>query len=1411
MSVHAREPPTRTQLWAGRAAASSLAEGSARAHKRLSLAFLEGELGERGATGDTRSGGGGAGVDGAGVEQSRRKEADATGLGQRTSSTRFVSRTSVLPTASASQVGRSPSGSSSTSNLPRRNPKSHPLPAFPPNSPEALVYGSSDSSSADSSSADSASDRRRSTDRRLPPADDPLPNYDDDPVAPPRHSRRTDSAMPDVTPGRESGVLAIDEALKASVVKTTAARPSFGARSSRANPAVPGNPPISSAGPAPAADPTPSYPSPKMEPSQPPRPPSASGSRGTSKKSHRTSKVFVDTTDDLPNTVATPESTGGSSSPDRSKSSSRSSRRPVPIGDAENWSGSEHTSDPDMPPPTKRSSGSAPGYVGSQVPVTTTPSRKAASLPRLADIKSSSPVLSPTLRSSPLAFDDSTSASAGVPLRTYSSPTEGSFSPPFPGKSGKSSRRSSKPDDKDTFVSYNASSASMVISSSSPTSSPTTATAPPRKRSSGSVTADTRERQARGTPSIIPVGRSFSDPSVSPVDPSPTPPERDRDRDRERTTSSRRSKAQSVPPNSRPTSIARDSKDPPMSPYLVAATAPTSSRRKRGEEGDKPLPDVPLGRDRNERNERGERDRDRERDGPPARPPSRGGGERTKSSRHSPTSPDPEIPDRPPTSSPEGDPWAGQTPEVVIEGVSDGEEEPPPQFMTSRVLGAPGAAPRGVSVVPPMRGQQSSVLSSARQVPPRSYSKAAPMVLPGERERERDREREKGEKLEKADRGDRGDRGDRDRDTQDRDRDRDRERRARNGSGYDSFSQPQPPPSPMPTPSPVPYDGGGSQEIHMLMQGVRPAVGGWDEGDVKGPDGRTLRDARDGRDGRDMREGRSSRDMRDGRDRERRNGRQDGTGSGGVPNTASGGAAIPPRWASNNNPMAATRSGSQSFPPPSKAASQTSSSQSQRTTRSREGPPGSSPLPGPFGGLAAPAAGSRSRTEMDLDLRFNPDVVPEVITIKKEPVNDYWDPVWVDRLTKYREEVKMSDDVDDKFAFGRWVIEMGLNAKWSDPEPAYAERNKDGLLKEGSRVIKKLARGTLGKQGHPPAQFLLADYHSSGQAEPHIEKSHAKAFALYVAISKAYRAPNSITGTGSGKKDAEMAVVAAQATFRAGTCCEDGLGVKKDPLRAVQFYRKAASFSDTHAMHKMGHLYLTGSLGVAKSPREGVSWLKRAAAQADEGFPAPLHDLAQIYEGVVDTGGAAMKDVAYAYTLYLRAAQIGYTKSQYQLGLAHEIGLLGLPTDARRSIAWYNLGAQAGDPDCELGLSGWYVTGCEGVLIPNDDLAYKWARSAAEKGLARAEAALGFFIESGVGSPGDLNEAKYWYNRAAEHGDRRARARLEDIANGRMTIGHSTSSLNRRKSVRDETERRRELGRQGRLAEVDEGKGCSLQ
>jgi uncharacterized protein len=40
--------------------------------------------------------------------------------------------------------------------------------------------------------------------------------------------------------------------------------------------------------------------------------------------------------------------------------------------------------------------------------------------------------------------------------------------------------------------------------------------------------------------------------------------------------------------------------------------------------------------------------------------------------------------------------------------------------------------------------------------------------------------------------------------------------------------------------------------------------------------------------------------------------------------------------------------------------------------------------------------------------------------------------------------------------------------------------------------------------------------------------------------------------------------------YRTAMCCEVGLGTKRDPPKAMQFYRKAASLGEVAAMYKLG-------------------------------------------------------------------------------------------------------------------------------------------------------------------------------------------------------------------------------------------------
>ncbi|KAL8908557.1 MAG: hypothetical protein Q9207_000767 [Kuettlingeria erythrocarpa] len=285
-------------------------------------------------------------------------------------------------------------------------------------------------------------------------------------------------------------------------------------------------------------------------------------------------------------------------------------------------------------------------------------------------------------------------------------------------------------------------------------------------------------------------------------------------------------------------------------------------------------------------------------------------------------------------------------------------------------------------------------------------------------------------------------------------------------------------------------------------------------------------------------------------------------------------------------------------------------------------------------------------------------------------------------------------------------------------------RNRENYNSEAYKLVKRLARNN-----YPDAIFYLGDCYSRGSLG--LQTDPKEAFSNYQIAAK----------TGH-----------AQAAYRVAVCCEMGLdeggGTKRDALKAMQWYQRAGTLGDTPAMYKLGVIQLKGLLGQPMNAIAALSWLQRAAAQADKENPHALHELALLYE-VPSSIDGIRQDAAYAKQLFIEAANLGYKFSQFRLGCTFEYGLLGCPVDPRQSIAWYSKAAVQDEHQSELALSGWYLTGSEGVLQQSDTEAYLWARKAAQAGLAKAEYAMGYFTEVGIGAPANIEDAKRWYWRSA--------------------------------------------------------------
>lgn len=356
-------------------------------------------------------------------------------------------------------------------------------------------------------------------------------------------------------------------------------------------------------------------------------------------------------------------------------------------------------------------------------------------------------------------------------------------------------------------------------------------------------------------------------------------------------------------------------------------------------------------------------------------------------------------------------------------------------------------------------------------------------------------------------------------------------------------------------------------------------------------------------------------------------------------------------------------------------------------------------------------------------------------------------------LEMYRQNVKKLNDAETQYAFAIFLIqaaqesglgqEGAISPRKASPKPVNrdldspyiekAQASPQELLAEAKHMLQKLS-----DRSYPFAQYYLADGYASGLFSKGKE-DYGTAFPLFVAASKHGH---------------------AESGYRAALCYEFGWGCRKDPAKAVQFYRQSASKNHPGAMTRLGRACLSGDLGMNKY-REGLKWLKRATESADLQYNAAPYHLGLLYE--TGYGDDIFQDEVYAAQLFTQAADLGHAEACYRLGDAYEHGKLSCPRDPALSVHFYTGAAQKGHPAAMMALCAWYMVGAEPVLEKDENEAYEWARQAAECGLTKAEYAVGYFTEMGIGTRRDPLEANVWYVKAADSGDERAKHRLAAI------------------------------------------------
>ncbi|RAK96304.1 putative chitin synthase activator (Chs3) [Aspergillus ibericus CBS 121593] len=335
----------------------------------------------------------------------------------------------------------------------------------------------------------------------------------------------------------------------------------------------------------------------------------------------------------------------------------------------------------------------------------------------------------------------------------------------------------------------------------------------------------------------------------------------------------------------------------------------------------------------------------------------------------------------------------------------------------------------------------------------------------------------------------------------------------------------------------------------------------------------------------------------------------------------------------------------------------------------------------------------------------------------------------------YLANVKKTDDPAIQYEFAIFMVNAMLEMPPDGVQGQTAvEITRASLLRESKSILQRLS-----DRSYPFAQYYLADGYASGLFNKGNE-DYDRAFPLFLAASKHGH---------------------VEACYRTALCYEFGWGTRVEATRAQQFYRQAASRNHPGAMLRMAKACLAGDMGLGKRYREGIKWMKRATDSSDVQYNSAPYELGLLHES--GYGDDVFPDPSYAAQLFTQSADLGHVEASYRLGDAYEHGKLNCPRDPALSIHFYTNAAQGGHPLAMMALCAWYLIGAEPILDKDEDEAYEWAKRAAETGLTKAQYAVGYFTETGIGCRRDHLAANAWYVKAAEQGDVRAKHRIAAI------------------------------------------------
>ncbi|KAJ2667370.1 hypothetical protein IW148_000065 [Coemansia sp. RSA 1199] len=320
-------------------------------------------------------------------------------------------------------------------------------------------------------------------------------------------------------------------------------------------------------------------------------------------------------------------------------------------------------------------------------------------------------------------------------------------------------------------------------------------------------------------------------------------------------------------------------------------------------------------------------------------------------------------------------------------------------------------------------------------------------------------------------------------------------------------------------------------------------------------------------------------------------------------------------------------------------------------------------------------------------------------------------------------------------------LPLGQQATELDPA------NRDKLITEAVYWVKHLQR-----KGNTEASYIAGTWFEVGKYG--IEQDKSKAVQLFTYAAKNHH---------------------ASAAYKVAVHHEE----RKSNGRAFSYFQMAAALGDVSANFRMAKVFLNGDFHKKVNIKQALVYLRRSAELANTECSDGALLLGQMYLKMYSD--PAVYDVIFydpeeAQRQLDRAAQLSNVEAQELLGYLFEFGEHDFPVDPTLSIHYYQLAADNDNAKAQMALSGWYLSGGDGVPI-DDRLAFDWGHRAAQQGLTRAMYAMGYYYEMGMGCDTDTGRARDWYERAAAAGSQEAKERLSKGIGG--ASAESTAALRR--------------------------------